>query len=180
MRMCLTFTRCLKRRAWTAYLIANGDNAVIMQTQTQTQKQKQTKKKKKIFLRRLWRRSRQTAAFTLIELLVVMAIISLLLTLVMPRYFNNVEKTKEVVLRQNLSTLRDAIDQHFSDLGIYPETLDELVEKKYLRQIAIDPLTERADTWIIQAPEASDIGAVADIRSGAPGKARDGSEYKDW
>ena len=122
----------------------------------------------------------QMAAFTLIELLVVMAIISLLLTLVTPRYFNNLEKTKEVVLRQNLSTLRDAIDQHYGDLGFYPETLDDLVEKKYLRKIAIDPVTERADTWIIQAPEASDIGAVADIRSGAPGKARDGTDYKDW
>ncbi len=123
---------------------------------------------------------RKQAAFTMIELLVVMTIISLLLTLVTPRYFNNVEKTKEVVLRQNLSTLRDAIDQHYADLGVYPETLDDLVEKKYLRKIAIDPLTERADTWIIQAPQEPDIGAVADIRSGAPGKARDGTEYKDW
>ena len=120
------------------------------------------------------------AAFTLIELLVVMAIVSLLLTLVTPRYFNNVEKAKEVVLRQNLSTMRDAIDQHYGDLGVYPETLDDLVEKNYLRKIAIDPITESAATWIIQAPDAVDIGTVADIRSGATGKARDGTDYKDW
>ncbi len=123
--------------------------------------------------------SRQ-AAFTLIELLVVMAIVALLLTLAMPRYFSHLEKSKEVVLRQNLASMREAIDQYYGDLGTYPETLDDLVSKKYLRQLAADPITESAVTWIILPPEEADKGAVFDIRSGASGKARDGTDYKDW
>jgi general secretion pathway protein G len=120
------------------------------------------------------------AGFTLIELLVVMAILALLLTLATPRYFNHIEKSKEVVLRQNLVSVRDAIDKYYSDTGKYPETLGDLVTKKYLRRIAFDPITDSAATWIIVPPEQADKGGVYDIRSGAPGKARDGSVFKEW
>lgn len=118
--------------------------------------------------------------FTLIELLVVMVIISLLLSLAVPRYFGHVEKAKESVLRQDLAHLRDAIDKYFDDIGHYPESIDELVSKKYLRKIPVDPITERADSWIIIAPDKKELGAVFDIKSGARTKARDGSDYASW
>ncbi|WP_245549328.1 type II secretion system protein [Noviherbaspirillum massiliense] len=123
---------------------------------------------------------RGSFGFTLIELLVVMAILALLLTLATPRYFNNVEKSKEAVLRQNLASMRDAIDKYYGDNGKYPETLEDLVTKKYLRRVALDPITDSATTWLIVPPEQAEKGGVYDIRSGAPGKARDGSAYKDW
>lgn len=125
--------------------------------------------------------SKQTKnGFTLIELLVVMAIIAILLTIAVPRYFHSLERSKESVLHQNLALTRQALDKFYSDNGKYPDNLDELVGKKYLRSVPYDPITESSTTWLILAPEGSDKGAVYDIKSGAPGNALDGTEYKDW
>ena len=118
--------------------------------------------------------------FTLIELLVVMAIIATLLSLTMPRYFHSVDKSKEVALQADLNGLRDAIDKYFGDNGKYPETLDDLVVKKYVRSIPPDPLTGSNQTWVIIAPDASAQGKVYDIKSGAPGNAIDGTPYAQW
>jgi len=118
--------------------------------------------------------------FTLIELLVVMALIGMLLSLSVPRYFGNVDKAKESVLRQNLAQMRDAIDKYFGDNGHYPESLDEIVARHYLRKIPTDPITDRSDSWIVIAPEKKETGNVFDIKSGAPGRARDGTDYASW
>ncbi|MEX0139521.1 prepilin-type N-terminal cleavage/methylation domain-containing protein [Massilia sp. LMS1-1-1.1] len=118
--------------------------------------------------------------FTLIELLVVMALIGMLLSLSVPRYFGNIDKAKESVLRQNLAQTRDAIDKYFGDNGRYPDSLDEIVARRYLRKLPVDPITDRSDSWVIVAPEKKDMGAVFDVRSGAAGRARDGSEYASW
>jgi general secretion pathway protein G len=120
------------------------------------------------------------SGFTLVELLVVMAIIATLLTLAVPRYFGSVERSKEAVLRQELATMRDTVDKYYGDTGRYPESLDDLVTKKYLRAIPRDPLTESASTWIVIAPEDPAKGTVYDVKSGAPGTANDGTAYADW
>jgi general secretion pathway protein G len=118
--------------------------------------------------------------FTLVELLVVMAIIAMLLSLAAPRYFNSLDKSKETVLRENLFTTRQALDKYFGDNGKYPDALDDLVLKKYLRSLPTDPFTESTTTWTIVAPDSPEKGAVFDIKSGAPGKGRDGSALQDW
>lgn len=118
--------------------------------------------------------------FTLIELLVVMTIIALLLTIAVPRYFGSVDRTKESVLRENLATLRDSIDKFYGDSGHYPDSLEELVSQHYLRSIPVDPMTDSSNTWMIVAPSDSKKGAVYDIKSGANGKARDGTSYNEW
>ena len=118
--------------------------------------------------------------FTLIELLVVMAIIGTLLTIAVPRYFNSVEKSKEAVLHQNLALTRQVLDKYYSDNAKYPDSLDDLVSKRYLRSPPYDPITESATTWLIIPPDTPEKGGVFDIKSGAPGKALDGTEYKDW
>ena len=118
--------------------------------------------------------------FTLVELLVVMVIIALLLTLAVPRYFNHLESSRDTILRQDLAVMRDAIDKYHGDRGRYPDSLEELVNARYLRAVPVDPITERADTWQIVAPSGDDTGAVYDIRSGAPGTAVDGSPYAEW
>ncbi len=118
--------------------------------------------------------------FTLIELLVVMAIIGTLLTIAVPRYFHSVDKSKEAVLHQNLTLTRQALDKYYSDNGKYPESLQDLVTKKYLRSVPFDPIIENSTSWLIIAPDSVEKGGVFDIKSGAPGQALDGTEYKDW
>ncbi|KQU65058.1 type II secretion system protein G [Rhizobacter sp. Root16D2] len=126
--------------------------------------------------------------FTLIELMVVMAAIGLLLAVTVPRYTEHVDRAREVVLRQNLAATRDAIDKFYSDRGRYPAALQELVQARYLRQLPLDPVTDRVDTWVLVAPDGNggtgtgtSAGAsVSDLHSGAAGTSRDGSPYASW
>ena len=118
-------------------------------------------------------------AFTLIELIVVLAIVSLLLTLALPRYFQSIEASKETVLKENLRTVRETIDKFYGDTGRYPESLEELVERKYLRSIPSDPVTETRDSWIMVAPEGDAKGRVYDIRSSATGNTVDGKPFAE-
>jgi len=115
--------------------------------------------------------------FTLLELLVVVAIVTTLLTIAVPRYLGAVDRARDAVLRENLSSLRDAIDKYYSDQGRYPDKLEDLVGGRYLRNIPLDPVTESRITWILIAPPSAQAGKVYDVRSGAPGKSRDGIAY---
>ncbi len=124
--------------------------------------------------------TRKLTGFTLIELLVVMAIIAMLLSIASPRYFRSVDRSKEAVLRENLSMTRHALDKYFGDNGKYPDTLDDLVTKKYLRSLPLDPVSGSSTAWIIVPPDIPEKGGVYDIKSSAPGNGLDGSAYKDW
>jgi general secretion pathway protein G len=105
---------------------------------------------------------RLARGFTLIEMLVVMTLIALLLTLAVPRYFHSLEYGRANVQRQNAATIRDAIDKFYGDLGRYPDTLDELVAKRYLRQVPVDPVSETSN-WVLIAPQDTTQGAVFDV-----------------
>jgi general secretion pathway protein G len=119
--------------------------------------------------------------FTLIELLVVMAVLATLLSIAVPQYFRSVDRAKESVLQQNLRTTREAIDRFYGDLGRYPEDLNELVSRRYLRSLPFDPLLESRDAWtLVPPPEAVQAGRVYDLRSAAPGQSSNGSAYSDW
>ncbi|WP_295993267.1 type II secretion system protein [Rugamonas sp.] len=122
----------------------------------------------------------KTRGFTLIELLVVLGIVALMLTLAVPRYFPSIDKSREVVLADNLRNMRAVIDQFYGDTGRYPDTLDQLVEKKYLRALPLDPITDSSASWIIVPPDDGSKGAVYSIKSGAPGNDRSGKPYADW
>ncbi|WP_150665049.1 type II secretion system protein [Pandoraea commovens] len=115
--------------------------------------------------------------FTLIELLVVMAIVGLLMSFVAPAYFKQTGRAQETVLRHNLRALRTAIDDYRADRGEAPASLDVLVQEKYLKEIPLDPVTGRRDTW---KTERGDSAGVLDVHSGSPGKAADGTEYAKW
>ncbi|WP_375539993.1 type II secretion system protein [Rugamonas brunnea] len=123
---------------------------------------------------------RQAAGFTLIELLVVLGIVALMLTLAVPRYFPSIDKSKEIVLADNLRNLRGVIDQYYGDTGRYPDSLEQLVEKKYLREMPVDPITDSSTTWIVLPPEDGSKGGVYTIKSGAPGNDRNGKPYSEW
>jgi len=127
------------------------------------------------------RTSNPKRGFTLIELLVVLAIVALLLTLAVPRFFPSVDKTKETILLDNLRSTRAVIDQFHADTGRYPDSLEQLVEKKYLARLPVDPILESDSGWVIAAPEEEGVqGAVYDLHSGAPGNGRDGRPYAEW
>ena len=112
--------------------------------------------------------------------MVVLTIIGLMLTIAVPRYFHSVNKARDATLQHDLSTLREAIDRFYGDNGRYPDALDELVTKKYLRAVPVDPITGSAETWVLVAPEDQAPGKVYDVKSGAQGTAYDGSHYVDW
>lgn len=118
--------------------------------------------------------------FTLIELLVALTIIALLLSIVVPRYIGSLGRAEESVLKENLHAMRDALDKHFADTGRYPASLDDLVAKKYLRSIPVDPITQSQASWVLVPPADPQQGAVYDIKSGAAGAGRDGRPYAQW
>lgn len=122
----------------------------------------------------------RAGGFTLIELLVVMAIIAILLTIAGPRYFGHLDRARENTLHQSLAVMRDAIDKYRADTGVWPQDIQELVAKRYLRAVPQDPVTGSTETWEIVPPPDRIEPGMWDVRSGAPGTARDGTRYGEW
>ena len=128
-------------------------------------------------------------AFTLIELIVVMAIVALLVSVAAPKYFRSVEQAREQSLRTTLKVMRDAIDQFAADRGRFPESLQELVGQRYLRELPRDAVTGRRDQWQLTLAEPAPANApgqetglaeLVDVRSGAPGADSAGVLYRDY
>ena len=92
-----------------------------------------------------------------------MSVIALLLTLAVPRYFQSLDNARINVQRQNVAAIREAIDKFYGDQGRYPNALSELVEKRYMRAVPLDPISESSD-WIVIAPQDTTLGAVYDVR----------------
>ena len=124
-------------------------------------------------------RPARARGFTLVELLVVMAIVALLLSIAAPRYFGHLERAREAALLETLAVTRDAIDKFHGDTGKYPQDLDELVSRRYLRALPLDPLTGRRDGWTVLPPPDARGSGVWDIRSSAPGTAHDGQSFAE-
>ncbi len=116
----------------------------------------------------------------MIELLVVLAIVAVMLTLAIPRYYSQLDQAKESVLRENLRATRDVLDRYYGDTGRYPESLEELVEKRYLRDLPVDPITESSSTWVLVPVPEGYTGNVFDLRSGSPAAAKNGTPYAQW
>jgi general secretion pathway protein G len=116
--------------------------------------------------------------FTLIELLVVLAIVSMLLTLAVPRFFSSVDTAKETILVENLRLTRETLDKFYADTGRYPDSLDELVEAQYLKNLPNDPVVDSRTAWKIVPPKAGLNGKVFDLHSSAPGKNRLGQPFE--
>jgi len=115
--------------------------------------------------------------FTLIELLTVITIVCILLTMSRPIYKHAVIRAEEAALRDNLWSLRDALDQFYADQHRYPNTLGELTINGYLRSIPKDPVTNSSETWIV---EYLDDEGIWDVHSGSRLAALDGTPYSFW
>jgi general secretion pathway protein G len=124
---------------------------------------------------------KENAGFTLIEMLVVLSVMMLLVGMVAPAYFARLQTAKEVVLEQNLFTVRGAIDKFHADRGRFPKKIAELVDNKYLNRLPVDPITGSDQTWLEQQPAIGEpeTEGVANIKSGAEGSNRLGVPYAD-
>lgn len=123
----------------------------------------------------------RTRGFTLIELLLVLALIALLASVVTPIVTGSVHRAREATLKENLFVLRKAIDDYYADTGNYPAGLEILVEKRYIRRIPVDPITDRRDSWVpVRTEDARGQSGIIDIRSGSEDKDVAGVAYKEW
>lgn len=129
--------------------------------------------------------AKRERGFTLIELMIVMAIIAILASIAIPSFINAVKHAREAVLREDLHTMRQAIDSYTVDKEKAPQSLDDLVQSGYLKQIPVDPMTGSSDTWM---PDTSDTlmdidetdGGINNVHSGSQGTSTDGSTYNTW
>lgn len=132
------------------------------------------------------RNSRGESGFTLIELMIVMAIIGILTAIAVPAYLRSVNRAREAALKEDLATMRSAISSYTVDKEKAPQSLDDLVQAGYLKQIPVDPVTNKADTWIVgqsgmlTSVDQTDEGGIDDVHSGSQGVAADGTTYNTW
>ena len=117
--------------------------------------------------------------FTLIELMIVMTLIGILAAIAQPQFHQYTVRAREAVLKENLFTLREVIDQYYGDKGKYPDDLQELVDNRYIRQVPEDPFTKSAETWVTVPPDTGE-GGIFDVHSGSDLIALNGTPYNEW
>jgi|SRR5208283_6191560 len=131
------------------------------------------------------RQGQHEAGFTLVELMIVMAIIGILVLLAIPRYATTIKLAREAALKQDLQTMRVAIDSYTMDKQKAPQSLDDLVQDGYLRAIPEDPFTHATDTWVTETSDAvysvdqTDPG-ISDVHSGSQDTGTNGESYSTW
>jgi general secretion pathway protein G len=129
-------------------------------------------------------RNPHALGFTLLELMIVISIIIVLALIVLPQYMRTVQQARESVLRDDLYQMRKMIDQYAADKGKLPQSVDDLVQAGYIREMPVDPMTDRAE-WNPTTgadPNSSDNSqGMTDVHSFSTDTALDGSStYDQW
>jgi general secretion pathway protein G len=131
------------------------------------------------------RRGRVSASrgFTLLELMIVITIVIILAAIALPQYQRTIMQARESVLRQDLYNMRKLLDQYAADKGKLPQSLDELVSERYMRELPPDPITGEKD-WIVETGEdpnsTSGEQGVINVRSASPDTSSEGTPYSEW
>ena len=128
---------------------------------------------------------RAQSGFTLIELMIVMAIIGILITLAIPSFVGAVRHAREAALKEDLQTMRTAIDTYTMDKQKGPQSLDDLVQDGYIRAIPEDPMTRSKDTWVTDSSDSmvsldETEPGIIDVHSGSTETGTDGQLYSSW
>ena len=131
------------------------------------------------------RRHRTQSGFTLIELMIVMAIIGILATMAIPSFVVAVKHAREAVLKEDLQTMRAAIDSYTMDKQKAPQSLDDLIQDGYLKTVPEDPMTHSKDTWVTDSSDAmysldETEPGINDVHSGSDAIGSDGQPYSSW
>ena len=130
------------------------------------------------------RRGSKASGFTLLEMMIVISIIIILMAVAIPNYNRTVIQSRESVLRSNLSTLRSVISQYTLDKQKAPQSLDDLVQEHYLRQIPVDPMTKETNWEVVQEDTLMSVDqqepGIYDVHSASSGSASDGTAYSTW
>jgi general secretion pathway protein G len=130
-------------------------------------------------------RSKSSRGFTLIELMIVISLLLILMAIAVPIYNQSILRAKESVLKQDLFTMRQVIDQYTLDKQKAPQALDDLISAGYMKNLPVDPFTNRGDTWVpaqddsIQDPSQTEPG-ISDVHSGSNLVGSDGRPYSEW
>ncbi len=129
--------------------------------------------------------STHSKGFTIVEMIIVMTIISILATLAVPMYQKSIQRSKESVLKNNLFTIRNVIDEYTYDKQKAPQSLQDLVTEGYLRQVPEDPITGSNQSWkVIMEDSLTMVNqtepGIFDVRSGADKRSLEGSPYSEW
>jgi general secretion pathway protein G len=125
---------------------------------------------------------RSVSGFSLLELMISIFIIIILLSVAVPTYQRGVRHARETVLKENLWQMRRAIDQYTADKGKLPQDVNDLVEAKYLQEVPIDPITEKADWDPVEGedPNNDNERGMKDVKSKAEGQDTDGVEFSKY
>jgi general secretion pathway protein G len=131
------------------------------------------------------RSHRSQSGFTLIELIIVMSIIGILATLAIPSFIVAVRHAREAVLKEDLQTMRSAIDSYTMDKQKAPQSLDDLIQDGYLKSVPEDPMTHSKDTWVTDSSDAmysldQTEPGINDVHSGSEATGSDGQSYSSW
>jgi general secretion pathway protein G len=128
---------------------------------------------------------RRERGFTLIELMIVISMILILVSISIPAYNQSILRAKESVLRQDLFELRSLISQYTLDKQKAPQSLDDLVQAQYIKQIPMDPMTGSNSSWTVDQEDTvmsvdQQEPGISDVHSGAAQTSSDGSAYSTW
>ena len=132
------------------------------------------------------RNAKRSRGFTLLELMIVISIMLILVTVGVPLYRSSITRARESVLRQNLFTLRSVISQYTLDKQKAPQSLDDLIQAGYMKQIPSDPITNQPN-WavdqeenLILSPDEQDQGGINDVHSASTLIGTNGTAYDTW
>jgi general secretion pathway protein G len=129
------------------------------------------------------RSGNKQGGFSLLELMIAMFIMIILLAVALPTYQRSVQSARETVLKENLWQMRKAIDQYSADKGKLPQSIDDLVTNKYLREKPVDPISEKAEWTEVQGENTASPDAesgLANVKSMAEGEDSEGKKYEEY